>query len=227
MKCRNLRRADRLFALIQALRGGRLRTAEALAISLEVSARTIYRDIADLQAAQVPIDGERGVGYILRDDYFLPPLRLSRLELEALGWGVSFVMAHGDQALSDAAQELQIKLKSAGQFGTSPLPLIFAEKAYKIEREMIKTLRETIAQHRKLLIQYADAAGVVTERTARPLSLEHWGRVWTLTTWCELRSDFRVFRVDRIESVQASDERFVDEPGKTILDFITMMREQP
>jgi len=198
-----------------------------LAEALEVSVRTIYRDIAVLQAAQVPIDGERGVGYILRDDYFLPPLRLSPIEREALAWGVAFVKAHGDADLSAAAIELEIKLSVGGQPGPATLPIIFATNSSPATRGLRRSLRAAVANRDRLCICYHDAGDVRTERTVRPLSLEHWGTVWTLTTWCETRADFRVFRVDRIDKVQLLTERFVHEPGKTMRDYIAAVNKQP
>lgn len=190
-----------------------------------MSVRTIYRDIADLQAAQVPIDGERGVGYILRDDYFLPPLRLSPIEREALAWGVAFVKAHGDPEIAAAATEVEIKLSSGGQARPATLPLVFAAQPKKTERQHQKILRIAIARRQKLALVYGDAHDSRTARTVRPLSLEHWGSVWTLTTWCETRADFRVFRIDRIVELHALADVFVPEAGKTMADFIARLGE--
>ncbi len=217
-----MRRADRLFAIIQTLRGGRSRRAEDIAQILEVSPRTIYRDIADLQAQNVPIDGERGVGYILRDDYFLPPLRLTLLEMEALSWGVAFVATHGDEALSAAAQELAIKLRSASPSAVHHQPSASAHgnKLNSRGRAQLKILREAIMERQKIDLTYSAADGALTERILRPLGLEHWGHVWTLTAWCELRDSFRVFRIDRIDHIVKHNIKFQDEHGKTMSDYI-------
>ncbi|MCZ8098066.1 MAG: YafY family protein [Burkholderiales bacterium] len=212
-----MRRADRLFAIIQALRGGRLRTAGWLAQQLEVSTRTIYRDIADLQANSAPIDGERGVGYLLRDEFFLPPLALTTLEAEALQWGVALVAAHGDEALARAASELLAKLR------VERAPFHAPPSLTRAQRLSLKTVREALAQSKRLRIAYRDHAEVTTERTLRPLSLEHWGKVWTLTAWCELRADFRVFRVDRIIDCEPAGS-FRPERGKQSGDYLASLR---
>ena len=194
-----------------------MRTAEWLAARLEVSPRTIYRDIADLQANGTPIDGERGVGYMLRNDFFLPPLALTRLEHEALRWGVALAAAHGDEAIAEAAQELLHKL------GGDPAPFHAPPSLTARQREILKTAREALAHSRRLLITYRDNAGVETGRTVRPLSLEHWGMAWTLAAWCELRSDFRVFRLDRIAACGTGDP-FSRERGKQLSDFLASVR---
>jgi predicted DNA-binding transcriptional regulator YafY len=214
-----LRRADRLFAIIQALRGGRLRTAEWLAERLEVSTRTIYRDVADLQANGAPIDGERGIGYLLRDEFFLPPLALTAVEHEALRWGVALVAAHGDDALASAARELLAKL------GADRAPFNAPPSLTTAQRETLKTVRESLAQSRRLRIAYCVNSKTATLRTVRPLSLEHWGKVWTLSAWCELREDFRVFRVDRITDCEPG-KRFRSERGKKIGDYLVALRSQ-
>jgi predicted DNA-binding transcriptional regulator YafY len=212
-----MRRADRLFAIIQALRGGRLRTAQWLADRLEVSIRTVYRDVADLQANGAPIDGERGVGYVLRDEFFLPPLALTSAEQEALRWGVALVAAHGDDTLASAARELLAKL------GAERAPFNAPQSLTKAQRETLKSVREALTQSRRLKIAYSLDPRSATRRTVRPLSLEHWGKVWTLTAWCELRDDFRVFRVDRIIECEPG-KPFRPERGKRISDYLAKLR---
>ena len=215
-----MRRADRLFAIIQALRGGRLRRAEDLAALLEVSTRTVYRDLADLQAQGVPIDGARGVGYLLRAGFFLPPLALTAVEWEALQWGVAFVRAHGDDALAAAAQELQIKLQGTDAPTRAATAVAYGRRMSKDHKAKLSTLRTAIAARTKLLINYTDAAHAVSERTVRPLELQHWGEVWTLTAWCEYRDDFRVFRLDRMGACRSLDVAFRPERGKGIGDYL-------
>jgi predicted DNA-binding transcriptional regulator YafY len=217
-----LRRADRLFAVIQALRGGRLQTARDLAETLEVSERTIYRDILDLQGNNVPIDGERGVGYVLRDDYFLPPLKLTNLERQALTWGVAFVAAHGDEALSIAARELQIKLnsKDAKSFEQTISPLVFGPIPTKSANAKLTYLREAVVRRQKVEIHYGSENGETTSRTVWPLGLEHWGLVWTVTTWCEKRDGFRIFRIDRIQNLTVLKDSYPLVSGKTMADFL-------
>lgn len=220
-----MRRGDRLFALIQVLRGGRVHTAESIAQTLEVSARTVYRDIADLQANQVPIDGERGIGFILREGYFLPPLHLTPLEHEALAWGVSFVASLGDEALSAAAKVLQSKLNSASKLPTksSNAPLVFSQSVDKTDPKRLQIVREALAEHRVLAIDYRDKDEQRTQRRVRPLSLEFWGHVWTLTGWCETRDDFRVFRIDRVITIEKLVDQFRDEPGKMLQDVLVLI----
>ena len=225
-----MRRADRLFAILQALRGGRLRTADQLAQMLEVSTRTIYRDLADLQGQGVPIDGERGVGYLLRDGFFLPPLALSALELEALTWGVAMVRAHADESLAAAARELEVKLKAAVSTGGALPPATVAAYGFRVsaaDRDRLRAAREAIAGRRVLALTYADAADRPSARQIRPLELQHWGAVWTLTGWCELREDFRVFRIDRIRSMTDTGTRFRDEPGKRLADYLRSLKPPP
>lgn len=215
-----MRRADRLFAIIQALRGGRVHRAEDIAATLEVSVRTIYRDLADLQSNGVPIDGERGVGYLLRDGYFLPPLALDAAEWDALRWGIAYVEAHGDAALAAAARVLCAKLAAVGRQPDRASLAIYARPTPPDLRERIAPLRTAIIAQRLVVLAYTDEAGRETERRVRPLELQHWGGAsWTLTAWCELRDDFRVFRLDRIARVLLTDDRFVGEAGRRIEDY--------
>lgn len=223
-----MRRADRLFEILQLLRGGRLRTARDLADSLEVSTRTIWRDIADLQKQNVPIDGARGVGYMLRDGYFLPPLALTPVEMEALVWGTRLVETYGDAALADAARELQIKISAvsgARDPGTFGGMAAFPPAAIQTARDWLGAIRMAIGGRRKLVIGYTDLNDKHTVRTVRPLNLEFWGRIWTLTVWCEMRADFRVFRCDRIETLEVLSDVFRDEPGKRFSDYVSSMKK--
>lgn len=223
-----MRRADRLFNIIQILRGGRLRTAREIAEKLEVSTRTIWRDIADLQAQGVPIDGARGVGYLLREDHFIPPLALTATEVEALVWGVRFVEAYGDESLAEAAHELLIKIAAVTpqdrRDASRPIDA-FAATTAQMAKGVLATIRQAVAGQRKLVLTYRDLNEQVTTRTVRPLQLEFWGQVWTLTTWCERREDFRVFRCDRIIRMLPG-ERFIQERGRRLSDFLALLREK-
>lgn len=202
-----MRRADRLFQIVQYLRGGRLLTARTLSERLEVSERTIYRDIADLIGSGVPIDGEAGVGYLMRAGYDLPPLMFNRDEIVALVAGARMIRAWGGAAMAQAAEEALIKIDAV-------LPEAERERAKSIQihamsmPQMTDTLRERIDQLDQaieaktlLLLDYNDANDQKTERPVRPLGLWFWGKVWTLVAWCELREDFRMFRVDRISDM--------------------------
>lgn len=219
-----MRRADRLFQIVQYLRGGRLTTAAKLAERLEVSERTIYRDIADLQGTGVPIDGEAGVGYILREGFDLPPLMFTRDEIVALVAGARLLRAWGGTAMARSAEEALVKIDAV-------LPPRERERAKAVQihainmpdldastRDRLDLLERAAEEKTRLVLDYADAAGRNTERPVRPLGLWFWGKVWTLVAWCELREDFRMFRADRITGARA-DGTFRPEPGKTLKDF--------
>ncbi|MCD9146458.1 helix-turn-helix transcriptional regulator [Pseudophaeobacter flagellatus] len=219
-----MRRTDRLFEIIQILRDGKLHRAQDIAARLEVSTRTIYRDMDTLVASGVPVEGERGLGYMVREQITLPPLTLTAEELEALNLGMAIVAEAADADLKAAAQSLAAKVDAV-----LPTETIAAADAWKfavypfadVARGFahMPTLRAAIKSRQKLGLQYRRIDGTLTERTIRPLHMEYWGRVWTLTAWCETRADFRVFRVDLIKEVRALPELFLDEPGKTLADY--------
>ncbi|MCZ6592325.1 MAG: YafY family protein [Alphaproteobacteria bacterium] len=227
-----MRRADRLFQIVQYLRGGRLTTAARLAETLEVSERTIYRDIADLQASGVPIDGEAGVGYVMRNGYDLPPLMFTRDEIVALVAGARLIRAWGGAAMARAAEEALVKIESV-------LPDAERARANQVEihaiaqemtpqvRLRIDEIEHAVEERRRLALAYIDAEDRTTERTVRPLGLWFWGKVWTLVAWCELRNDFRMFRLDRITRMDNGGEVFRPERGKTLTDFYRTMEERP
>ncbi|MCC0029614.1 MAG: YafY family transcriptional regulator [Brucellaceae bacterium] len=223
-----MRRADRLFMIVQHLRGGRLVTARMLGERLEVSERTIYRDIADLQASGVPIDGEAGVGYILREGFDLPPLMFNRDEIVALVTGARMVRAWGGTAMARAAEEALVKIEAVVPDAEkariarteihAPVMNISGE-----ERERIDFINTAVENRRVLALDYRDESGAGTERQVRPLGLWFWGKVWTLVAWCELREDFRTFRIDRIDAITEAGRRFSPEPGKRLADFYARM----
>ena len=219
-----MRRTDRLFDIIGILRDGKLHRAQDIADRLEVSVRTIYRDMDTLVASGIPVEGERGVGYMVREAITLPPLTLTSAELEALNLGVAIVSEAADPDLKKAAQTLADKIDAvlptqtiaeadAWKFAVYP----FADAARGFSH--MPTLRAAIKTRQKLKLSYRRIDGTLTDRTIRPLHMEYWGRVWTLTAWCELRDSFRVFRVDLVEEATALPELFVDEPGKTLADY--------
>lgn len=223
-----MRRADRLFQIVQYLRGGRLVTARMLAERLEVSDRTIYRDIADLQSTGVPIDGEAGVGYLLREGFELPPLMFSRDEIVALVAGARLVRAWGGASMARAAEEALVKIEAVLPEQDRPRISSTAIHAPSTimtdgDRRMIDALERSIEARDFLSIQYRDGEERDTARDIRPLGLWFWGKVWTLVAWCELRQDFRVFRIDRISALQPKGERFRLERGKTLGDFYRQM----
>ena len=223
-----MRRADRLFRIVQLLRGGRLVTARKLAEQLEVSDRTIYRDIADLIGSGVPIDGEAGVGYILRAGYEMPPLMFTRAEALALVAGARLLQAWGGPKMGQAAEEALIKIDAVLPANTRAFARdshVHAQVVADLtpaSRALIDRIETASDTRQRLTLSYADVSGTQTDRTVRPLGLWYWGRVWTLVAWCELRNDFRVFRVDRIRSL-SEGPGFRPEPGKDLAAFRTSM----
>lgn len=226
-----MRRADRLFQIVQHLRGGRLVTASKLADRLEVSDRTIYRDIADLQSTGVPIDGEAGVGYIMRDGYELPPLMFTRDEIVALVAGARMTRAWGGAAMTRAAEEALVKIESVlpsdkrSNFNSIEIHAP-AHRMSDEDRKRIDALECAANKKTILNMTYADQNGALTERQVRPLGLWFWGGGWTFVGWCELRKDFRTFRIDRIKSFEPTGQNFRSETGKTLRDFYRKMEQE-
>ncbi|WP_395064556.1 helix-turn-helix transcriptional regulator [Paraburkholderia silvatlantica] len=208
-----MRRADRLFQIIQILRRAkRPVTARVLSDELEISVRTVYRDIADLMGQRVPISGEAGMGYVLDRHYDMPPLMLTPDELEAAVLGAQWVAQRSDPALARAAQDLIAKITAVVP---DPLRPYIAEptvstpppQSSPADRLNIAQVREWIRVGRKLRIRYCDERGRASERTIWPLLIGYADAVRLLVAWCELRQEFRHFRTDRI--VEAA---FLDEP---------------
>jgi predicted DNA-binding transcriptional regulator YafY len=220
-----MRRADRLFHIIQLIRGRRLTTAAFLADRLEVSERTIYRDVADLQHQGVPIDGEAGVGYRLGAGFDLPPMMFTQEEAKALVASVRIAQAWLDPALARNAQDALGKIMSVlpVEARAAAESLVVFAPGWGLEppaQRTLQTLREAAQDRVKLFIHYRDLAGKISERTVRPLGCFYWGKVWTLAAWCEERKDFRNFRVDLVTYVRRLGERFRDEPGRTLADHL-------
>lgn len=220
-----MRRADRLFEIIQTLRRRPVTRASDLAAELEVSERTIYRDIQDLMASGVPIEGEAGVGYVLRAGFDMPPLMFTEREIEALMLGVRIVESWADEDLARAAMDVAAKVEAVvperlrDHMACVPL-LAPAEHAAIPLTFDLGALRRALGERRKVAFAYRDVVGDVTERVVRPLSLAYFGPVWLLAAWCELRNDFRTFRLDRISGFTPTQEHFRDEPGRTLHDFL-------
>jgi predicted DNA-binding transcriptional regulator YafY len=220
-----MRRADRLFQIIQLLRRRRtVTTAAQIASKLEVSERTVYRDIRDLVLAGTPIDGEAGVGYRIRPGYDLPPLMFDRDEIQALVLGVRIVRQFGDPALARASDAILAKV--AAVLPPDLEPLLAGTKLFvptivggKGSADGLAIAREALVSRRRLRFRYANERGDASERTVRPLAVFFWGRTWTLAAWCEMRIGFRNFRVDRIREPALGD-RFEEEPGRTLRDLL-------
>ena len=226
-----MRRADRLFQLVQILRNKRLVTARELAERLDVSERTIYRDIQDLSLSGVPVEGEAGVGYHLRYSLDIPPLMFTAAEIEALVVGARMLKAWGGSELGSSAQSVLDKVQAV-----IPTELhrhleesrLFAMR-FGIRQDLESTLdvcRHAIAQRRYLRLDYQRADTECSVREVKPLGLYFWGNVWTLTAWCKLRHDFRTFRLDRIRWLETLEHTFEEMAGQRLSDFIALMQCQ-
>jgi predicted DNA-binding transcriptional regulator YafY len=225
-----MRRADRLFQLVQVLRGRRLTTARDLAERLGVSERTVYRDVRDLVASGVPVEGEAGVGYRLRG-FDLPPLMFTAEEIESLVLGARIVQSWADPQLARAAAEVLAKVEAVLPKDRRHLvretPLFAPDDHDRAEITVdVAALRAAARESRRLRFCYTDGKGEASERTARPLALSFYGPVWLLASWCELRQDFRAFRLDRMRDLEVL-EVVPREPGKTLADFLASMGADP
>lgn len=227
-----MRRADRLFQIVQLIRGRRLSTADFLAQRLEVSVRTVYRDVADLQAQGVPIEGEAGVGYRMRADFDLPPLMFTTEEAQALVASVRLAQPRLDDALAAQAEaalgKILAVLPGAARAAAEGLALYAPPmRIDPVARARLEPLRRATEARRLVWLRYQDLKDAMSERRVRPLGCFFWSDVWTLAAWCETRQDFRNFRVDRIQSLDVLDERFRDEPGRTLADLFRAVEAEP
>jgi predicted DNA-binding transcriptional regulator YafY len=225
-----MRRADRLFQIVQLLRRRRMMTAQQLAERLEVSERTIYRDIDDLSQSGVPIIGEAGVGYRLDPKFELPPLVFTAEEIEALVLGVRMVEGWADAGLRAAARSLLDKVDSVLPEGerhrisrTNMFALVFGPA--RSASKNLQELRRGVNEHRRVRISYQDGTGRATQRVIRPLGLYFWGRSWTVAAWCELREGYRSFRSDRITQLRVMKDKFELKSPYTLEDLIRAMAE--
>ena len=223
-----MRRADRLFQIVQLIRGRRLTTAAFLAERLQVSERTVYRDVADLQHQGVPLEGEAGVGYRLGAGFELPPLMFSQDEAKSLVAAVRLAQVWLDPALAREAENalgkilsvLPKSVRAAAESLALYAPLTSMNALEKQSVQTLQTSREAVHARRKLQLDYKDLSGNMSQRTVRPLGCFFWGKVWTLAAWCESRQDFRNFRVDRIKALALMPETFRDEPDKSLAQFL-------
>jgi predicted DNA-binding transcriptional regulator YafY len=207
-------RSHRLFEIIQILRTGTTPiTARALATTLDVTARTIYRDIVTLQATGVPIEGAAGLGYVMRNGYDLPPLNFTQEEMEAIAVGLSLIGRTADIGLMSAARQAAGKIRAAVPDAQEPHPaeaslLVSHWSAVPQEGADYGLLRKSIRDERKLLLRYSDGLGRETERIVCPVALIYYVDNAVLAAWCELRRDFRHFRVDRISRCAVEEATF-------------------
>ncbi|HHF3238826.1 YafY family protein [Vibrio sp. Vb2704] len=219
-------KSERLFELLTLLRAKRYAvTAKELAERMEVSERTIYRDIQSLLSSGVPIQGEAGVGYLLQAGSHLPPLMFSEKEMMALELGMRMVRAWSDAELAEASHSASTKILSVLpdklKQQVEDCPLIVPD--YHTQSETAKRgqlLRHAIDHQFKVSLDYQDESGQVTERKIQPLGQFFWGKVWTLVTWCELRDDYRQFRLDRIQALRMHDEEFQSAETKSLKHYI-------
>ena len=209
-----MRRADRLFQIIQVLRRTRKPlTADAIAVELETSKRTIYRDVATLIGQRVPIRGEAGMGYVLDKGFDLPPLMLTPDEIEAAVLGAQWVVGHADAALARAAEDLIAKIADTVPERLRPFvhePASRARPDWRREPDRIDMAKTRAQIHagRKIALHYRDEQGRETERTIWPIAIGYHEAVRLLAAWCELRSDFRSFRTDRVIAATYLDDKY-------------------
>ena len=224
------RRADRLFQIVQILRGRRLTTAALLAERLGVSERTIYRDIRDLSLSGVPVEGEAGSGYRLLSGFDLPPLMLTNRESEALIVAIRLLKTWGGESLSKALESAQEKV----------LAILPEESRRKAEQTRIyapdialqpysrsgfDVIHQAISAQRVLSLHYRDEAGQLSWRDVQPLGLFFWGEHWLLAAWCERRDDYRCFRLDRCLNINLTDRRFSESAERSLADFLRKVKQ--
>ncbi|OPX56548.1 HTH domain-containing protein [Oceanospirillum multiglobuliferum] len=220
-----MRRADRLFQIIQYLRNRRLTTAKWLAEKLEVSERTIYRDIQDLMLSGVPIEGEAGVGYVLRHGFDIPPIMFTKDEIEALviaarlvkTWAGSKLARSADSALDKIEAVLPNNLKKELAKPRLYTPEVLTNSS---TAALLDDLREAVNAKQVIHVEYLSLKGETTQRELKPLGLFFWGKVWTLAAWCELRHSYRSFRVDLITRVSSTDRVFEEDDKISFSAFL-------
>jgi predicted DNA-binding transcriptional regulator YafY len=227
-----MRRADRLFDIIQTLRtaAGPM-TAARLAEQLEVTERTIYRDVAALQASRVPIEGAAGIGYVLRRGFDLPPLMFTSDEIDAIAVGARHVRRLRDPKLQAAAESVLAKVTAVVPEGLQNYlrapPFYVSEGSVPPTGIDLSGLREAIRATRKVSIAYEDAEGRQTQRTIWPIAMAFYVDVTVVAGWCELRSAFRHFRTDRIRSAQVLEGRFSTDNGRLLAAWLALGKDRP
>ena len=223
-----MRRADRLFLIIHSLRGRRTALqARQLAQTLGVSQRTVYRDVADLQLSGVPIEGEAGVGYVLRKGSDIPPLMFNADELEALVVGTRFVRAFAGARLADSAKTALLKIEAVlppelreRAAHTRIFAPVWRDQHQSEFATMIDRLHAAIVGNHVLQLDYRDESGRVSAREVEPLCLSFWGGAWTLGAWCRLRKDFRNFRPDRMAACAPTGEVCAESVERNLASYL-------
>lgn len=211
--------------MVQHLRTSGVSRAEDLGARLEVSTRTIYRDIAHLQASGLPIEGAAGVGYLLRPGFDLPSMTFTFDQIEALAVGLSFVEKAGDPALMLAAAEVRAKIQASLP---QPEARRLVDAPYFTLRHGPKTppqvalLRVAIRKRRVVRLTYQDGTGNRSDRNLHPLAIWNLTDGWMFTGWCELRQGFRTFRFDRIAGLALTGDTFEDDAAKGLAAFMAL-----
>jgi len=224
------RRADRLFQIVQILRGRRLTTAALLAERLGVSARTVYRDIRDLSLSGVPIEGEAGSGYRLLSGFDLPPLMLTNRESEALIVAIRLLKTWGGESLSkelESAQEKVLAILPEESRRKAEQTRIYAPDIalQPHSRSGFDVIHQAISSQQVLELHYRDEAGPLSWREVQPLGLFFWGEHWLLAAWCERRNDYRCFRLDRCLTITLTGRRFSESAERSLADFLRKVKQ--
>ncbi|MBU2714183.1 helix-turn-helix transcriptional regulator [Zooshikella harenae] len=213
-----MRRADRLVQILLLLRGRRRTTAQQLAEWLEVSPRTIYRDMADLMMSGAPVNGEAGEGYWLERGFTPPPVKFTANELAALEVGARMLAARADKETADAAKSALAKIHATLGSTDLPIPPLYAPPMYSYPLERLTPIRSAIEKNLGLWIEYKDLQDNTSQRLIWPVGLVFWGDRWTLTAWCNLRKDYRTFRVDLLQKWEMSEEK--SPPNISMQDYL-------
>jgi len=227
-----MRRSDRLFDIIQRLRTARgPTTAAALAEELEVTVRTVYRDVATLQARRVPIEGAPGIGYMLRRGFDLPPLMFTTEEIEAIVVGARLVARTGDPSLHDAAESVLSKvtvvLPDALRAQLAAAPFFVSSSGAPVPESVdLSTVRQAIRDEHKLHIRYIDEKGTCSQRTIWPIAVAYYVQATLIGAWCELRQDYRHFRADRITALTVLDERYPSDNGRLMAEWLALRQNE-
>jgi predicted DNA-binding transcriptional regulator YafY len=212
-------RSTRMFEIIQILRNAaNPRTAQQIAEELEVTKRTVYRDIAALQAMRVPVEGEAGVGYVMRSGYDLPPINFNVEEAEAITVGLALIARTGDRGLNRAARSAAQKLTDSTRLSET----VFASTWGVEEPEILDltTVRKAIREDRKIRIRYRNADGAETRRTIWPIAIAYHSEAIVIAAWCELRKAVRHFRPDRVSEYEELNEGFIGEGDRLRQEWI-------
>ncbi|WP_343561068.1 helix-turn-helix transcriptional regulator [Kiloniella sp. b19] len=218
-----MRRAERLFRLVNEMRTRGVSRASELAGHFEVSVSTIYRDIAHLQASGLPIEGEAGIGYLLRPGFDLPNVAFTHDQIDALAIGLSFVERTGDPVLVSAAREARAKIQAGmpepEERRLADAPFFSLQNKHNASAH-VALIRSAIRRKRIVGFDYRDSADNPTERRVCPLVVWDLTDGWMFSAWCELRQDFRTFRFDRMENLVLTEEVFTEDETRGLRAFM-------